>query len=150
MLTNYYIRSKNFYFLKICKGGKMFDILVFEQVVTKKEDKTIKRYNLLDSEEYKKGHKKVLEEDINTFEETDRFLANVNISYIDFSLKELNCSLDDIDTQKFNGFFEAVVVCITEKGTYKNMYVLKKNKFGLFKHIKVKSNCLISEKGVLL
>lgn len=128
----------------------MFEILVFEQTITQKEDKTIKRYNLLDSEEYKKGNKKVLAKNVNTFEITDKFLANVNISYVSFTLKELNCSLNDLDTQKFDAFFECIVVCITEKGTYKNMYVLKKNKFGMYCHIKVKSNCLISEKGVLL
>ena len=128
----------------------MFEILVFEQTIIKKEDKSIKRYNLLDTNDYLKGKKTIIEKDINTFETTDRFLANVNISYIDFTLKDLNCSLDDLNTQKFNGFFECVIICVTPKGTYKNMYVLKKNKFGMYVHTKVKSNCLVTEKGVLL
>ena len=128
----------------------MFEILVFEQTIVKKEDKNIKKYNLLNTDDYLKGKKTIVKKDINTFEVTDRFLANVNISYIDFTLKEINCSLDDLDTQKFNGFFECVVICITPKGVYKNMYVLKKNKFGMYVHTKVKSNCLATEKGVLL
>ncbi len=126
------------------------EVLVFEQCIKNKEDKSVKSYNLLDADDYLKGKKTVVKKDINTFETTDRFLANVNISYIDFTLKEINCSLDDLNTQKFNGFFECVVICITPKGTYKNMYVLKKNKFGMCLHIKVKSNCLVTENGVLL
>ena len=128
----------------------MFKIVIFEQEVIQKEDKNIKRYNMLDTNEYLKGNKKVIDKNINTFEVTDKILANCPISFIECTLKDINCSYKDNEIHNINGFFECLIVCITKTGTYKNMYVVEKNEFGLLTHKKVKSNALITEQGVIL
>lgn len=129
----------------------MFKIIVFKQeVVSNKEDKIIKNYHLLNSDSYLKGEEKIEEKNVNTFELTDRILANCPISFIDCTLKDINCSYKDNNTHKINGFFECLIVCITNKGTYKNMYIVEKNKFGMLTHKKVNSNALITSNGVIL
>ena len=129
----------------------MFDIVIYKQRTFKKEDKILKKYDVLDTNEYINNNKEiVLKKDVNTFEYTDKVLANTNITYIDTTLKELKCKLGDNDTIKINGFFEVIIVCLTDNGIYKNMYVVRKNKFGLLTYDKVHSQAIITKNGVIL
>lgn len=129
----------------------MFKIVIYKQKTLKKEDKIFKKYDVLDTDEYIKNNKEiVIKKDVNTFEYTDKVLANTNITYIDTTLKELKCKLDDNDTIKINGFFELIIICLTDKGIYKNMYVVRKNKLGMLTYDKVNSQAIITKNGVIL
>lgn len=128
----------------------MFKVIIYKQKTFKKEDKILKKYDVLDSEEYINGKEVCLEKDVNTFKYTDKVLADANITYIDTTLKELKCKLGDNDTIKINGFFEVIFLCLTDTGIYKNMYVIRKNKLGMLTYDKVNSQALITKNGVML
>lgn len=128
----------------------MFKVVVYKQKISKKEDKEVKSYDLLDTDKYLKGIEEVQVSDINTFKHTDSVLANTSITFADITLAEIKCTLNDIDTTKINGFFEVVFICITNKGVYKNMYIVRKNKLGMLTYDKVNSHALITKKGVIL
>lgn len=128
----------------------MFKVIVYKQRVINKEDKKIKKYDLLDTDKYLQGIEEVQVSDINTFKHTDNVLADTSITFADITLSDIKCSLDDLDTIKINGFFEVVIICITNKGVYKNMYVVRKNKLGMLTYDKVTSHALITKKGVIL
>ena len=128
----------------------MFEVIIYKQKIINKEDKEIKKYDLLDTDKYLQGIEEVKMSDINTFKYTDEILANTSITFADITLADIKCSLDDLDTIKINGFFEVVIVCITNKGVYKNMYVVRKNKLGMLTYDKVTSHALITPKGVIL
>lgn len=128
----------------------MFKIVVYKQKVSRKEDKQVKRYDLLDTDKYLQGIEKVQVSDINTFKHTDNVLADTSITFCDITLSEIKCSLNDVDTIKINGFFEVVFICITDKGVYKNMYIVRKNKLGMLTYDKVNSHALVTKKGVIL
>ena len=128
----------------------MFEVIVYRQRVVCKEDKEIKKYDLLDTDKYLQGIEEVQVSDINTFKHTDKVLANTSITFSDITLSDIKCSLDDLDTIKINGFFEVVIVCVTDKGVYKNMYIVRKNKLGMLTYDKVTSHALITKKGVIL
>lgn len=128
----------------------MFKVVVYKQKINKKEDKEIKTYDLLDTDKYLQGIEKVQVSDINTFKHTDNVLADTSITFANITLSDIKCSLNDVDTTKINGFFEVVFICITNKGVYKNMYIVRKNRLGLLTYDKVNSHALITKKGVIL
>ena len=128
----------------------MFKVIVYKQRVINKEDKKTKKYDLLDTDKYLQGIEEVQVSDINTFKHTDNVLADTSITFTNITLSDIKCSLGDLDTIKINGFFEVVFICITDKGVYKNMYIVRKNKLGMLTYDKVTSHALVTKKGVIL
>lgn len=128
----------------------MFKVVVYKQKISKKEDKELKSYDLLDTDKYLQGIEKVQVSDINTFKHTDNVLADTSITFADITLSDIKCTLNDVDTVKIDGFFEVVFICITNKGVYKNMYIVRKNKLGMLTYDKVNSKAIISKSGVIL
>ena len=128
----------------------MFKVIVYKQRVINKEDKKTKKYDLLDTDKYLQGIEEVQVSDINTFKHTDSVLADTSITFTNITLSDIKCSLGDLDTIKINGFFEVVFICITDKGVYKNMYIVRKNKLGMLTYDKVTSHALVTKKGVIL
>ena len=117
------------------------DIIVFKQH-SKKEDK--KTYSLLNTEDYLKGINTVDKDNINTYNIVRQALANANLTMVKMPLKKLH--MEEIDKEEkitnIDGFFELLTVCITDKGTYYNTYVVIKTKIGLT-YRKVKANPII-------
>lgn len=118
------------------------DIIVYRQNIIEKEDKQVKKYDLLDSNDFIKGVNTVKVKNVNTFHRTNQALRNVDFTVFDGELSDYNLKSDNINS--FNGIFHLLVVCVTKTATYYNMYVATETPLGMVHHT-VRANPIIRD-----
>lgn len=118
------------------------NIIVYQQTIKNKEDKKIKTYNLLDTNDFIKGVNTVKVKGVNTFNRTNKALTESEFTVFNGNLSDFNLKSDKIDT--FNGIFHLLVVCVTKTGTYYNMYVATETPLGMVHHT-VRANPIIKD-----
>ena len=118
------------------------DIVVYEQQKLNKEDKIINTYNLLDTDDFIKGVNTVKVKGVNTFNRTNKALTESQFTVFNGTLSDFNLKSDKIDA--FNGIFHLLVVCVTKKATYYNMYVATETPLGMVHHT-VRANPIIKD-----
>lgn len=117
-------------------------IIVYQQTIKNKEDKQIKTYNLLDTDDFIKGVNTVKVKGVNTFNRTNKALTESEFTVFNGDLSDFNLKSDKIDA--FNGIFHLLVVCVTKKATYYNMYVTTETPLGMVHHT-VRANPIIKD-----
>ena len=118
------------------------DIIVYQQTIKNKEDKEVKTYNLLDTDDFIKGVNTVKVKGVNTFNRTNKALKEAEFTIFNGDLSDFNLKSDKIDA--FNGIFHLLVVCVTKKATYYNMYVSTETPLGMVHHT-VRANPIIRD-----
>ena len=118
------------------------DIIVYQQTIKNKEDKQVKTYNLLDTNDFIKGVNTVKVKGVNTFNRTNKALTESEFTMFDGELSDFNLKSDKIDS--FNGIFHLLVVCVTKTATYYNMYVATETPLGMVHHT-VRANPIIKD-----
>ena len=118
------------------------DIIVYQQTIKNKEDKEIKTYNLLDTDDFIKGVNTVKVKGVNTFNRTNKALTESQFTVFNGTLSDFNLKSDKIDA--FNGIFHLLVVCVTKKAIYYNMYVTTETPLGMVHHT-VRANPIIKD-----
>ena len=118
------------------------DIIVYQQTIKNKEDKEVKTYNLLDTDDFIKGVNTVKVKGINTFNRTNKALTECEFTVFNGDLSDFNLKSDIIDA--FNGIFHLLVFCVTKKATYYNMYVATDTPLGMVHHT-VRANPIIKD-----
>lgn len=118
------------------------DIVVYEQQKLNKEDKIISTYNLLDTDDFIKGVNTVKVKGVNTFNRTNKALTESQFTVFNGTLSDFNLKSDKIDA--FNGIFHLLVVCVTKKAIYYNMYVTTETPLGMVHHT-VRANPIIKD-----
>lgn len=116
------------------------DILIYRQKVSKKEDKDIKSYDILKTSDFINGGNTVEAKNVNTYVRTNKALASCDFTVFNGQLEDFNLRHDTI--KEFNGIFHLLVVCVTKKGTYYNMYIAVETPLGMVHHA-VKCNPII-------
>lgn len=125
------------------------EIIVYEQEKVNKEDKIVNRYNLLKTSEYINNNSKIIaKKNINTYTYTNQKLANANFVTYNGELKDFNLRIDNKNITTFNGIFELLVICLTDKGTYYNMYITVETPLGMVHH-KVSLNPIILDEHTI-
>lgn len=79
-------------------------------------------------------------------------------SYVDSKLidAELILSEDDLLSEsdfnvsenkigKYNGFLRIAIICLTDNGCFKNLYLLRKNKLGMLIHERVQAKFMVKK-----
>ena len=118
------------------------DIIVYRQNVIVKEDKELKKYDLLDTDDFIKGVNTVKVKGVNTFNRTNKALTESEFTVFNGELSDFNLKSDKID--KFNGIFHLLVICVTKSATYYNMYVATETPLGMVHHT-VRANPIIKD-----
>lgn len=118
------------------------NMLVYKQRIENKEDKNIKKYDIIDTKSYLDGEMRVLSKNVNTFLKTNQLLANVDYSEFKGQLEDYNLKHDNIET--FDGIFHALIVCVTPSATYFNMYIGVQTPLGI-SHKKVNCNPILRD-----
>ena len=118
------------------------DIIVYRQNVIVKEDKELKKYDLLDTNDFINGVNTVKVKNVNTFNRTNKALTESEFTVFNGELSDFNLKSDKID--KFNGIFHLLVICITKSATYYNMYVATETPLGMVHHT-VRANPIIKD-----
>lgn len=122
------------------------DIIVYRQTIKNKEDKEIKSYDLLDTDDFIKGVNTIKVKGVNTFNRTNQALTNSEFTVFNGELSDFNLKSDKID--KFNGIFHLLVICVTKTATYYNMYVATETPLGMVHHT-VRANPIIKDKHTI-
>lgn len=118
------------------------DIIVYRQNVIVKEDKELKKYDLLDTNDFINGVNTVKVKGVNTFNRTNKALTESEFTVFNGELSDFNLKSDKID--KFNGIFHLLVICVTKSATYYNMYVATETPLGMVHHT-VRANPIIKD-----
>lgn len=118
------------------------DIIVYRQNIKNKEDKKIKVYDLLDTNDFINGVNTVKVKGVNTFNQTNKALTESEFTVFNGALSDFNLKSDKIDS--FDGIFHLLVVCVTKTGTYYNMYVATETPLGMVHHA-VRANPIIKD-----
>lgn len=118
------------------------DIIVYRQTVKDKEDKKVKTYDLLDTNDFIKGVNTVKVKGVNTFNRTNKALTQSEFTVFNGELSDFNLKSEKID--KFNGIFHLLVICVTKSATYYNMYVATETPLGMVHHT-VRANPIIRD-----
>ena len=118
------------------------DIIVYRQNVIMKEDKELKKYDLLDTNDFINGVNTVKVKGVNTFNRTNKALTESEFTVFNGDLSDFNLKSDKIDS--FNGIFHLLVVCVTKTATYYNMYVATETPLGMVHHT-VRANPIIKD-----
>lgn len=118
------------------------DIIVYRQTIKNKEDKQVKTYDLLDTDDFIKGVNTVKVKGVNTFNRTNKALTNSEFTVFDGELSDFNLKSDKIN--KFNGIFHLLVICVTKSATYYNMYVATETALGMVHHT-VRANPIVKD-----
>lgn len=118
------------------------DIIVYRQNVILKEDKELKKYDLLDTNDFINGVNTVKVKGVNTFNRTNKALTESEFTVFNGELSDFNLKSDKIDS--FNGIFHLLVVCVTKTATYYNMYVATETPLGMVHHT-VRANPIIKD-----
>lgn len=121
-------------------------IIVYKQEKISKEDKEIKEYNLLDTDDFVKGVNTVKVKGVNTFQRTNKALTEAEFTVFNGKLSEFNLKSNEIDA--FNGIFHLLVICVTKNATYYNMYVAKQTPLGMVHH-PVRANPIIRNSNTI-
>ena len=125
------------------------EIIIYKQEKISKEDKIINQYHLLKTDDYINNNVEVIaKKNVNTFSYTNKKLANVNFVEYNGDLKDFNLKIDNKNITTFNGIFELLVICITDKGIYYNMYITVETPLGMVHH-KVSLNPIILDKHTI-
>lgn len=118
------------------------NIIVYRQTIKNKEDKQVKTYDLLDTDDFIKGVNTVKVKGVNTFNRTNKALTESEFTLFDGELSDFNLKSDNIDN--FNGIFHLLVICVTKTATYYNMYVATETPLGMVHHT-VRANPIIKD-----
>ena len=118
------------------------DIIVYRQNVIVKEDKELKKYDLLDTNDFINGVNTVKVKGVNTFNRTNKALTESEFTVFNGELSDFNLKSDKIDS--FNGIFHLLVICVTKTATYYNMYVATETPLGMVHHT-VRANPIIKD-----
>ena len=118
------------------------DIIVYRQNVIVKEDKELKKYDLLDTNDFINGVNTVKVKGVNTFNRTNKALTESEFTVFNGELSDFNLKSAKIDS--FNGIFHLLVICVTKTATYYNMYVATETPLGMVHHT-VRANPIIKD-----
>lgn len=118
------------------------DIIVYRQTIKNKEDKEIKSYDLLDTNDFINGVNTVKVKGVNTFNRTNKALTESEFTVFNGELSDFNLKSDKLDS--FNGIFHLLVICVTKTATYYNMYVATETPLGMVHHT-VRANPIIKD-----
>lgn len=125
------------------------EIVIYKQEKVSKEDKIVNKYHLLKTDDYINNNVEVIaKKNINTFSYTNKKLANVNFVQYNGDLKDFNLKIDNKNITTFDGIFELLVGCVTDKGVYYNMYIAVETPLGMVHH-KVSLNPIILDKHTI-
>lgn len=121
-------------------------IIVYKQEKISKEDKEIKTYNLLDTNDFIRGVNTVKVKGVNTFQRTNKALTESDFTMFNGNLSDFNLKSDKIDA--FNGVFHLLIICVTKNATYYNMYVATETPLGMVHH-SVRANPIIRNNNTI-
>ena len=121
-------------------------IIIYRQNIKIKEDKELKSYDVLNTKDFINGINTVEAKNVNTYVRTNKALTSCDFSTFEGQLEDFNLKHDKIKT--FDGIFHLLVVCVTKKGTYYNMYIAKNTPLGLVHH-SVKCNPIIRSENTI-
>lgn len=73
----------------------------------------------------------------------------INDSDNDNLLSESDFNISENKIGKYNGFLKIAIICITDTGCFKNLYLLRKNKLGMLVHERGQAKFMVKkmEKG---
>ena len=60
-------------------------------------------------------------------------------------LSESDFNVSDNKIGKYNGFLKMAIICLTDSGCFKNLYLLRKNKLGMLVHERVQAKFMIKK-----
>lgn len=60
-------------------------------------------------------------------------------------LSESDFNVSDNKIGKYNGFLKIAIICLTDSGCFKNLYLLRKNKLGMLVHERVQAKFMIKK-----
>lgn len=84
---------------------------------------------------------------VNIYSYVDSQLINSEPILIDGSdlLSESDFNISDNKIGKYNGFLKIAIICLTDSGCFKNLYLLRKNKLGMLVHERVQAKFMIKK-----
>ena len=86
---------------------------------------------------------------VNIYSYVDSKLVDAEPILIDGSdddlLSESDFNVSDNKIGKYNGFLKIAIICLTDSGCFKNLYLLRKNKLGMLVHERVQAKFMIKK-----
>ena len=86
---------------------------------------------------------------VNIYSYVDSKLVDAEPILIDGSdddlLSESDFNVSDNKIGKYNGFLKMAIICLTDSGCFKNLYLLRKNKLGMLVHERVQAKFMIKK-----
>ena len=86
----------------------------------------------------------------NIYSYVDNKLVDAEMVLVDDSnddnlLSEFDFNVSDNKIGKYNGFLKIAIICITDTGCFKNLYLLRKNKIGMLIHERVQARFMVKK-----
>lgn len=112
------------------------------------QDKDEDYYCPIDVDEFITNNKVIIDRKHrikNIYNYIDVKLADAEIITSDSLLSEADFNISDNLDEEYIGFLKIAIICLTDNGCFKNLYLLKKNKLGMLVHQRKQAKFMIKK-----